>query len=193
MNKILSGFRSSAATERLIDTWLSLPREAGALCPKKSAFSPTSLGKHLNQVVLFEHLGPREIMIRVIGTGIQGYLHEKMTGKNLFDLLPPEHVMAYSHYYKNLRELPCAGSTERPLRGKNGTVFLACTVHLPLTDEEGNVRYYLGMTQASPIPKHFTDYRSVGITAANNLSISYSDIGAGIPEEETYYITRAAI
>lgn len=193
MTQLLSGFGYSAATERLIKVWRTLPKVSGELCPRKNAFAPLSLGKELKKVVLLEYIKPTEVIVRVIGTEIQDLIHLNMTGRNIFEILPPEHAIAHSNYYKSLCDYPCAGSTERPMRNRSGHAHLACTLHLPLGDDNGNVRYLLGVVEQAVLPKHFTDYRSIGITSANNLSMSYGDIGAGIPDEEAYFVTRAAL
>ncbi len=184
MNNSLSSLEFCNAAKTMIDLWRSLPIEAGKICPYKASFSPAPMRQYLKNVILYKHIDDYKIITRVAGTSIREFMGLDLTGKDLMNYLPPEYINAYQVYYTNLRAMPCAGTAERPIRGAGGTSYLARTLHLPLLGETGEVEYYVGVSKAYPLPKHYTDYRSISVTSANNLIIKYSDIGAGIPYTE---------
>jgi hypothetical protein len=64
------------------------------------------------------------------------------------------------------------------------------TLQLPLTDAAGDVRFFLGISMSSTLPKQFTDIRSAAMTASRNLDINYYDIGAGTPETSETSLAR---
>lgn len=182
MRKELHSLKFCEAAAAVTDLWLSLPRRDGALCPEKKDFSPVKLGKYLSSVVLYERMDSSRVIVRVAGTNIREFLGSEITGQNLIDIFPPEFVRAYITYYDNLAAHPCAGMVERPMRATGGAAYLIKSIQLPLADEKGDVRYFLGISQSSNLPKQFTDFRSAAMTASRNLEIQYHDIGAGTPD-----------
>lgn len=190
MSKELNNLRYCDTAAAVTDLWLSLPRRDGSLCPEKKDFSPVKLGKYLSSVVLYERMDSNRIIVRVAGTQIREFLGSEITGQNLIDIFPPEFVPAYITYYDNLRAYPCAGIVERPIRVMGGAAYLVKTLQLPLMDENGEIKYFFGTSQFSPLPKQFTDIRSAAMTASRNLKIQYHDIGAGTPDDGETSQTR---
>jgi len=190
MSRELQQLKFCEAAAAVTDLWLSLPKENGAVCPAKKDFSPVSLRKHLSSVVLYERMQDNNVIVRVAGTNIREMVGQEITGQNLFDILPPEFLSAYQTFYQNMTSQPCAGVVERPIRGPGGSAFLVKTLQLPLTDTTGNIRYFLGVSISSSLPKHYTDIRSVAMTASRNLDINYYDIGTGTPETSETSLAR---
>jgi hypothetical protein len=192
MTNQLSTLKFCDEAERLVELWRAMPRDIDTLCPDKAHFSPMDMRQHLCSVMLYEKHSNDKIIVRVAGTRMETYLGHDLTGKNIFDVFPPEHMRAYDTYFKELVRNPCAGMVERPIRGSGGHAQLIKSLHLPMTDKTGEIRYLIGVVKSFALPKHFTDYRSAAMTASRNITIRYYDIGGGTPGDDTTGDNEAA-
>ena len=175
----------------LTDVWLALPRRGSAKLPAKADFNPMLLRRFLRAAVLYQRASNGDIFARVVGTRVEQFIGQFITGKNILKLVPPEYARAFHQYYEKMSLQPCAGIVERPVHSAGGGTYMIKTVHLPLLDDAGAAAYFISVTAASSLPKHFTDYRSVAVRTAPNLDISYVDIGMGIPENSETTLARA--
>lgn len=177
----LSPLHFSESATALTKLWSGLPRKTGLFCPEKSSFSPVSLRQHLKSVFILERHGENCLRVRVAGSGIREHLGREITGLNLFDLLPTEHLYSYQAYYNNLRHYPCAGHVKRPATMTGGGRHLIQTMHLPLLDKEGEVSFFIGCVHVERMPMRHEEIKHGILKERRDLNIAYLDLGAGIP------------
>jgi len=183
MNSQLNNLKFCDEATALIDIWRAMPRESHAVCPAKSDFMPMKMRRHLRSTILYERRAKDEIIIRVVGTTLDQFIGQHLTGKNILSIIPPEHGRSFNRYYENLHKYQCGGIMERQIRSAGGSINMVKTMQLPLLNPQGEATFFVGIAIPGTLPKHFTDYRSASVHASRNIDITYVDIGAGIPED----------
>lgn len=181
MQDALHQLRHSQATQQLVRFWLDLPRAEGTVCPKRSDFSSAEINGSIAEVFLSEWESEDRLCVVQAGTVLDRHIGIDMTGKNIFDMTPPELVEDERRYYKALRDQPCAGLITRSMINFASKHFVYRTIQLPLLDPFGHVRYFVGtgiVFEGAALEREF------GVREFNETRLverRFFDIGAGVP------------
>ena len=167
---------------RFIRHWRNMQHTSGCLIPPKTLLSPNSIKSILPYVYISEWTDSADLTIRLCGTGLASKFGMDMTGRNVFDFIDTEEVAAQRRFYGAMLDQPCGGAQERLFRNGRKVPFLFVSLHLPLTDGDGKIRYFAGIGRAAPAPvmsvlasqHHQTD-------TSMTLRQTCLDIGAGLP------------
>lgn len=181
MLEVLTTPRFSDATNALTEYWRRLPRMDGSLCPKKSDFSIVGVITFAAEIFLSEWVSDAELRILQAGTKLDQLLGKDLTKHNIFEILPPQLLDTERTYYGNLRNKPCAGVITRQALNLKGRPFVYRTVQLPLADEEGVARYFVGAGAVLDVEQIKSEFGSVDYDSIRLLERQYLDIGAGVP------------
>ncbi len=184
MQDALHQLRHSQATQQLVRFWLDLPRAEGKVCPKRSDFSSAEINGSIAEVFLSEWEAEDRLCVVQAGTVLDRHIGIDMTGKNIFDMTPPELVEDERRYYKALRDQPCAGLITRSMINFVNKHFVYRTIQLPLLDPFGHVRYFVGtgiVFEGAALEREF------GVREFNETRLverRFFDIGAGVPSAD---------
>ncbi|MEX0299273.1 MAG: PAS domain-containing protein [Kordiimonas sp.] len=181
MLDVLTTPRFSDATNALTEYWRRLPRIDGSLCPRKADFSIVGVITYAAEIFMSEWVSPTELRILQAGTRLEALLGEDLTQCNIFEVLPPQLLPSEKEYYNNLRCCPCAGVITRQALNLKGRPFVYRTVQLPLTDDDGKTRYFVGAGSVLTEESIREEFGSVDFDNIKLLERQYLDIGAGRP------------
>ena len=182
MKNALDTLHHSRATQELTRFWLNLPRPAGLVCPKRADFSSARINGSLPEVFLSEWYTDDALVVVQAGTVLDRLLGLDMTGKNIFDVIPPEIKKDELAYYHTLRDQPCAGMITRSALNFAGQPILYRTIQLPLLDPFENVRYFVGTGFVVEGEAAAKEFGTAKFTSARLVERHFFDIGAGVPE-----------
>ncbi|WP_262690569.1 PAS domain-containing protein [Kordiimonas aestuarii] len=182
MKNVLETLYHSKATQELVRFWLNLPRPEGLVCPKRSDFSSARINGSLPEVFLSEWYGNDALVVVQAGTVLDRLIGLDMTGKNIFDMTPPELVADERNYYQLLRDQPCAGFITRSMINFADKPFVYRTVQMPLLDPFHNVRYFVGTGFVIEGKQLEDEFGKVDFKKAKLVERHFFDIGAGVPD-----------
>lgn len=174
MNSQLDSMRFCTSAEALVDHWLDL-RAPDQLCPFKRDFSPMHMGKALPDVLLTEWRDDNHVMVRVAGSRTPQVTIEDRTGQNILDFCLTEHRPGFSEFYNKLRTGRFAGVSEHPLPHLSGSM-IAKSMQLPLLDEDGEARYFVGIVKTIPIAKIHEDFRDQAASSGVSLNVWFQKL-----------------
>lgn len=119
-------------SRRFVAAWLGW-RGAARLTPNRSAIELADIKELLGRVVLFEVIGPAEILIKVAGTQLRDHAAFEATGRNFAELTPPGQWPLRRWRMQEMATLPCGGvMTSR----NGGEGFTFETVTLPIAPDD---------------------------------------------------------
>ena len=99
---------------------------------------------YLSELFIIEWHSIDEIIIKLSGTRLDRILGREVTGENIFNLLPAELCVEEKGYYQRLKDTGCAGMLTRAAQNLNNFPIVYRTVHLPLADNDGTLKYWIG-------------------------------------------------
>lgn len=184
MLEILTTPRFSDATNALTEYWRRLPRKDGSFCPRKSDFSIVGIITHAAEIFMSEWNNPRDLRIIQAGTKLEQLLGKDLTSYNIFEVLPAQLLEREQEYYSNLKHHPCAGVITRQAVNLKGKPFVYRTVQLPLADDNGVPKYFVGAGAVLGIDDIEAEFGTVNFDEIELLERQYLDIGAGLPNPE---------
>ncbi len=131
--------------EQLITAWKAWPREDHALLPSRQSISPKDLGKILPYVILLEDKGRGIIEYCLVGEQIKILYGANLKG------ITTEHDQPTNVNQVELQRSLIMGMVEhqngmiatRKINHSWGNGWLYSTCCLPLSDGDGNLKYYL--------------------------------------------------
>lgn len=174
MNSPLNSMRFCTSAEALIDHWLDL-RLPDQLCPFKSDFSPMHMGKALPDVFLTEWRDRNNVMVRVAGSRTPQVTVEDRTGQNILDVCLTEHRADFTEMYSKLRTGLFAGASEHALPHRSGRL-IAKSVQLPLLDDNGEAKFFVGIVKTIPIAKNHEDFRDQESLSGVSLNVWFQNL-----------------
>lgn len=121
-------------SRRFIAAWLGW-RGAGRLLPQRSDLELGDIKEMLGRVLLFELLGPDEILVKVAGSQLREHAAFEATGKNFADLTPPDQWPLRRWRMQQMAALPCGGLMITRGEGATGFGGTFETVTLPLAPD----------------------------------------------------------
>lgn len=174
MSNLFEELRFYTSASALVDHWLDL-RKPGQSCPYKTDFSPMRMGKMLPDVFMVEWQDDDHVMIRVAGSRTTDVTQEDATGQNMLDICLPEHRAAMRDFYRKMRSGQFAGVTEHAL-SRTPAPSTAKGLQFPLLDENGDARFFVGVTKAVPMRKCQEDFRVRSENAPVSLNVWFSNL-----------------
>lgn len=161
--------------------WRLLQAEAEGPLPMRSQFDPSKILTLLPYVYLLEHKSREEMIVRLVGTALDEISAVSITGRNYFDVCPPEDIALYIEINDNLHALPCANLVVRDITYENGKSYRLSSMGFPMVNEEGMLTYTIGLML--PNRQFNSDEMDDGGVSYSVLhDLTYIDIGFGLPE-----------
>lgn len=168
-------------TDNLLAVWQALPRQDGALMPRRSALHITELAKILPRISLMCWASPYEMTIGLVGTKVADLWDRPTVGMNAFDLIPPAMRKNASQLYQTILKMPVGATVRERLRRPRRRPLHITSLYLPLADEDGTPRYIVGCSVASE-DHQLPVLRDHVVTSHRQLAgLTFLDIGAGVP------------
>ncbi len=158
--------------------WKGLPKKG--LVPDRVDFLPTDIPHLLPHLTIHELLSTDFIQLRLVGTAIENVYGQNMTGKNYLDFIPPSGRVQTSKAIHLSCEHPVAMVFHTKSTTKKGTLLERQSIAFPMRSGEGPPRliYFCTITTN---PRPYADQQREQLVI-NDVSISFIDIGAGIPD-----------
>jgi hypothetical protein len=167
-------------TRQFIEAWVRW--RATGVVPRRSEMELRDIAGSLETIILFDYLGPDEIMLRVAGTRLGELSGIELTGKNYKDLTRPEYWPTRSRRIGAMLARPCGGIMYVRYVMANGRRLRFETVSLPLmADGQSEVRQLIACNTLVDGDFPPAGVRSQGIPGVEDFA--FVDIGAGIPDD----------
>lgn len=161
--------------------WLALPRERHPLLPCRSDLSPTTFGEFLPQLCVTESIAPMKLPIVYAGTAFERAAGYPLTGINYYALLPEGFRKSVAQFHAFILKTPCAAFVRDVITTDRGSRYLHETLHLPMADDEGNVRYVIAYGMGRR-PLEDRSERPVEDQRDSHIKdLRYLNLGAGAP------------
>lgn len=174
MKNLFNELRFHTSAAALVDQWLDL-RASGQPCAFKKDFSPMRMGKTLPDVFMVEWKDDDHMIIRVAGSRTSDVTREDMTGKNMLDVVLPEHRLLMRDFYRKMRSGIFAGVTEHAL-SKTPRPSTAKGLQLPLLSKSGELKFFIGVTKVVPIEKNLQDFRAKTKNSPVSLNVWFTEL-----------------
>jgi len=167
---------------KLIQCWQSLPRDPGQ-APQKTTFSPVNVSSLMPFLFLIERMEKGDLVVRLLGSELEQTLGCVGGNYRIFDAMMRKDWAFYDRFVQNCSDYICAGRLLRLVRMKDGLTKDVESLHVPLADRDGNVRFMLGVmtVRANRDASSSERFRSPKSTI---LNYQYVDIGCGVPPVE---------
>ncbi|WP_262691125.1 PAS domain-containing protein [Kordiimonas aestuarii] len=174
-------FKLSADFDSFLERWHMLPRSAHKLVPCKRDITPMQFGEMLQNIGIAEAVGHQDMRVLFYGSGIERVSGLKVTGKNYYDLLPPEFVKPLSVFHAYVLGTPCGAYVGDVVTTPGGSKYLYETLQYPLADEQGVVKYLMvyGLGRKPFGEEGDRDNANIGRDSIKEMR--YLDLGAGAP------------
>jgi len=160
----------------LLTYWHRLREEAGGVVPTRQQFNPMEVPKLLPFMFMVERQAPEKLMIRLVGTALDGLTATPATGAHVLDRYGEKERGAHLVMYDNIFGQPCGARQERLVKVGQDPCYDSKTIHLPFTDRNGEVRYIIGISRAR---RHYGEASDAELHA---LGAEYIDLGFGLPD-----------
>lgn len=175
-------FETPAEFSPFLKAWAGLPRRAHPLLPEKKDISPVLFGEFLHLVCITEFIAPRDMRIRFAGSEFERLAGFGTELENYYDMLPDRFVESTETFHRLIRTTPCGAFVGDVITVTSGNRYLHETIHLPLSDEAGAVRYLM-VYGVGRKPYGDQSPRSVGNHNESNIKeLHYLDLGLGAPK-----------
>lgn len=161
--------------------WRTLARDAGGV-PARTAFSPAAVKDLLPFVFIIERRTPDELHVRLAGSAIEQVLGFGTTGKNYLEVCNEADAPFFKQAFTDMTSVPCGGFFRRDIHMTNGEIYSLTTGCLPFADEEGNMRYVIGVVGVGN-NLVLTAYAPPVLDFSNITAHHYIDVGFGLPDE----------
>lgn len=174
----------SAQFEQFTKYWKSLQAEAGGALPFRSQFDPGQIPALLPYVYILEHRSPEDMHVRLVGTSLDEISGNAITGMNYLDVCPPQDAPIYQEITKNVFSVPCASIVVRDVLFESGKSYTLSSLGFPVDNQDGKPQNTIGLMLPS---RQFgsDDSNNGGIASSVLRSLSYIDIGFGVPDIQT--------
>ncbi len=164
-----------------LNAWKNLPRKKHPLLPEKRDISPVLFGKFLHLVCITEFIAPRNMQIRFAGSEFERLAGFGKGLTNYYDILPEQFVESTEIFHQLIRTTPCGAFVGDVITATSGARYMHETIHLPLVDDEGKVRYLM-IYGVGRKPYGDQTPRSQGNHNESNIKeLHYMDLGRGAP------------
>ena len=161
--------------------WGSLERTVHSLLPCRADLSPLRFGEFLPNICVTERLGPMDLPIRYAGSAFERAAGYPLNGVNYYDLLPEHFKKSAAVFHDYIVSTPCGAFVRDIISTDSGSRYLHETIHLPLVDNSGRVRYVMayGLGRKAVDDKGMRPIEDQSDSHIKDLW--YLDLGAGAP------------
>lgn len=166
-----------------MSAWDNLPRQVNPVVPHKKDISPALFGEFLHLVCVTEMVARRHLKILFVGSEFERLAGFGADLENYYDMLPAKFMAQTEIFHDIVLGTPCGAFIGDVITTTSGVCYLHETVHLPLADADGEVRYLMVYGVGR---KPTSDYspRSTGNHNESNIKeLRYLDLGAGAPAD----------
>lgn len=170
--------------EQFTKYWKSLQAAATGPIPLWSQFDPSKITPLLPYVYILEHRSETDMHVRLIGTSLDEVSGVAITGLNYLDVCPPQDAPIYTEVTKHVFDKPCASLLVRDVTFESGKSYTLSSLGFPMDNTDGRPPITLGLMLPSRQFK-FDDSNNGGVASSLLRSLSYLDIGFGVPEGQT--------
>ncbi|WP_286828776.1 MULTISPECIES: PAS domain-containing protein [Kordiimonas] len=175
-----SSLNAAGKFEALLAYWLRLKEEEGGV-PRRSNLNPVAIRDLLPFVFLMERRAPDDLLVRLSGTALDAISPMPMTGANYLDLCPDETRDMVADMVTTVLTTPCGHRFKREATFQNGKSHEITTLSLPMTSEQGECRYIVGVS-ASKTDLMPTNIQPGKYVAVKVLQSEFVDLGYGLPD-----------
>ncbi len=164
-----------------LEKWNGLDRHAHPILPCRADLSPLRFGEFLPNICVTERLGPMNLPIRYAGSAFERAAGYPLNGKNYYNLLPKAFRKSVAVFHDYIVSTPCGAFVRDIISTDSGSRYLHETIHLPLVDNAGDVRYVMAYGLGR---KAIDDKGTRPIEDQSDSHIKdlfYLDLGAGAP------------
>lgn len=169
--------------DTFMEAWNGLPRTSHALLPQKKDITPVLFGQFLPLVCVAEMVASENLQLRFVGSEFERLAGLQLSLKNYYDFLPAKFIKATKLFHDRILGTPCAAFVRDLISSKSGNRYLHETLHLPLADENGAVRYLM-IYGVGRKPAGDLSFRKEGDHNESNIKeLFYIDLGAGAPAD----------
>jgi hypothetical protein len=171
-------------SRRFVAAWLGW-RGTGRLLPRRGDVELGDIKVLLGRVLLFELVGPAEILVKVAGSQLRDHAAFEATGKNFAELTPPEQWPLRQWRMEQMAARPCGGIMITRGDGASGFGGTFETVTLPLApDAPGKPRLLMSnVAVVGGIYEPPAKDRPHIVPLADEFR--FLDLGAGVPDKAT--------
>ena len=164
-----------------LKAWHALPRRTHPVAPARRDINPITFGELLHHTGLAEMRAHKDLKVLFYGSGIERVSGLTVTGKNYYDLLPPEFVGPMSIFHDYILGTPCGAYVGDVVTVTGGSRYLYESLQFPVADDDGKVRYLLVFGQGRKPYNDDSGRDHASFGRANIKDMYYIDLGAGAP------------
>jgi hypothetical protein len=168
-------------TIRFLDAWLGW-RGAGLL-PRRSDVQLRDIAGLLDRIILFEIVGPHDVLVRVAGSAMRDLVGAEMTGKNLRAFSNDADWVTRSYRFMTMAGTPCGSCMVLRDQLPSGRAVVYEIVQLPLDpDEPGKPRQLMASNVI--VDRYFGEPKPQSSRVVPiPVEFYFIDIGTGAPEQ----------
>jgi hypothetical protein len=171
-------------SRRFVAAWLAW-RSTGRLVPMRGDVELGDIKALLGRVLLFELVGPTEILVKVAGSQLRDHAAFEATGKNFAELTPPGQWPLRQWRMEQMAARPCGGIMITRGDGASGFGATFETVTLPLApDAPGKPRLLMSnVAVVGGVYEPPAKDRPHTVPLVDEFR--FLDLGAGVPDKAT--------
>lgn len=168
-------------SRRFVAAWLGW-RRTGRLMPTRAEIELADIKELLGRVMLFELIGPEEILVKVAGSQLRDHAAFEATGKNFAELTPPGQWPLRQWRMEQMVVRPCGGIMITRGDGASGIGGTFETVTLPLApDAPGKPRLLMSyVAVVGGVYEPAAQDRPHTVPLVDEFR--FLDLGAGVPD-----------
>ena len=173
--------KTKNAFKALLDHWID-SRDGNSI-PRKSDINPMNIHSILPEIVIMERIDQDSVVYRLAGTELAERSGFDLTGLNTLDTFPPAARKTINDAYLKAAEQPCGAYLKVAINFENDLSHDMECLYLPLSDDEGVVRYLIALLFVENKEKYYkvSINKNIGYEVP---SIKYIDIGFGTFEND---------
>ncbi len=182
IDKVLLAAPHDQMSRRFVAAWLGW-RGIGRRLPKRADVELGDIKELLGRVMLFELVGPGNILVKVAGSQLRDHAAFEATGKNFADLTPPGQWPLRQWRMQEMAARPCGGVMITRGQGAAGFGGTFETVTLPLEpDAPGKPRLLISnVAVIGAVYEPPAKDRPHVVPLVDEFR--FLDLGAGVPEK----------
>lgn len=128
-------------TKAFFDHYLALSRSG---VPHRNALIPFDIPRLLPHVIIGRYVDEDTLYYRLVGTHVVTMFGSDPTGRNLFDIQPPEIATNWRNYFKQSRESPAWAYALGRMNTEYGSIYEVENAVFPFLDDDGQMTFFIG-------------------------------------------------
>lgn len=181
-SKLIGGSSGFPEGDAFLEYWTTLPRIGGSPAPAKIAFNPSHVKPLLPHIFVAEKMSDDKYTVRLRGTWLEQFVGYADKSNNVYDAYSGKSRDNYKTFINTLLSTPCAGVCERSFVGNNGHEHPFPTLFTPFADEEGALRYMIGVAVMGGYKSWEIDDMDTVLANTRFDGFRFIDVGYGTPD-----------